>query len=95
MLYNTHRRLMLALSKGPNRVGVSLLPSEDKQIQFPTRYVFQYLEFRTMDKVHKRSNSDCYKPSSEPCRFSSEIRLTGKVCFDFRIVNVGRIGSDM
>jgi hypothetical protein len=36
-----------------------------KQVQFPKRCVFWYLEFRTMDKVHKPSNSECYTASSE------------------------------
>jgi hypothetical protein len=31
-----------------------------KQIQFPKHCVFLYLEFRTMDKVQKPSNSVCY-----------------------------------
>jgi hypothetical protein len=31
-----------------------------KQTQFPKRCVFQFLEFRTMDKVQNPSNSECY-----------------------------------
>jgi hypothetical protein len=33
------QRLRLALSKGPNRVGVSLLSPKDGNIQFPKRCV--------------------------------------------------------
>jgi hypothetical protein len=53
--------LRLALSKGPNRVGVSLPSFEDGNIQFPKHCVFQYLEFWTMDRVQKPSNSSDYR----------------------------------
>jgi hypothetical protein len=43
--------LMLALSKGPSRVGVSSLTWGWKQIQFLKRYVLWFLEYQTMDKV--------------------------------------------
>jgi hypothetical protein len=49
------RCLKLALSKGPNRVGVSLPHLKTKQIQFPKLKSSRYLEFRTMDKVQKPS----------------------------------------
>jgi hypothetical protein len=39
-----------------------------KQIQFPKRHVFYSLEYRTMEKVQKPSNSMCYTPLSEPFR---------------------------
>jgi hypothetical protein len=41
-----------------------------KQIQFPKK-IFFYLEFRTMNKVHKPSDSECYTrtPTSEPFVF--------------------------
>jgi hypothetical protein len=39
-----------------------------KQIQFPKYCVFLYFEFRTMDKAHNPSDSECYTPSSEPFR---------------------------
>jgi hypothetical protein len=43
-----------------------------KQIKFPKRHVFQYLEFRTMDKVLRPSNFGCYTPSSKPFRLLRE-----------------------
>jgi hypothetical protein len=58
----------LAFSKGPNWVGVVLLIWGRKQIQFPKRRIFYFLEYRTMGKVHKPSNSVCYTASSEPFR---------------------------
>jgi hypothetical protein len=44
------QRLRLALSKGPIRVGISLLSPEDGNIQIPKRCVFWYIEFQTKDK---------------------------------------------
>jgi hypothetical protein len=41
--------LKLALSKGPNKVGVSSLTWGWKQIRFPKRCVLWILEYRTMD----------------------------------------------
>jgi hypothetical protein len=50
--------LRLVLSKGPNWVGVfSHFTWGRKQIQFPKRRVFYSLEYRTMEKVPKPSNS--------------------------------------
>jgi hypothetical protein len=48
LIYRKHyaQRLRLALCKGPNRVVVSLFSS--------------HLEFRTMDKVQKLSDSEYY-----------------------------------
>jgi hypothetical protein len=54
--------LRLALSNGPNRVGVS---SEDGN-RSSFRNVVLFSEYRTMDNVQKPSNSECYAPSSEP-----------------------------
>jgi hypothetical protein len=50
--------LRLALSKGPSRIGVSILSSRNGNIQFPKLRVFYYLEFQTIDKVHKHSDSE-------------------------------------
>jgi hypothetical protein len=47
-------------------------------VVFPT-----YLEFWTMNKVHKPSNSECYTPQSEPFRFH---KIT--FAFGFRESNV-------
>jgi hypothetical protein len=49
--------LRLALSKEPNRVAVSLPSPEEGNRSSFRNAVFQYLEFRTMDKVQKPSNS--------------------------------------
>jgi hypothetical protein len=59
------RWLMLALSKGPNRVGISPHNWGRKQVQFPKRSVFYNW---TMDTVQEPSNSECHTPSSEPFR---------------------------
>jgi hypothetical protein len=49
--------MVLALSKGPNRVSVSLASLEDgKRSSFRNVVFSTYLEFRTMDKVHKLSD---------------------------------------
>jgi hypothetical protein len=53
-LGNRHRRLRLALSNGPNRIGIPLHSWGRKQIQFPKRNVFCN---RTIDTVQKPSNS--------------------------------------
>jgi hypothetical protein len=53
---------MFSLSKGPNRVGVSL-PSPKDGNRSSFRNVAVQSEFWTMDKVHKPSVSECYAPS--------------------------------
>jgi hypothetical protein len=46
------------------------MPSpENGNIQFPKRRAFLYLEFWTVVKVQKPSNSECCTPPSEPFRF--------------------------
>jgi hypothetical protein len=51
------KKFAVALSKGPNRVGFSLtLTQGQKEAQF-SKYSAFYLEFRTMEKVHKPSDS--------------------------------------
>jgi hypothetical protein len=58
--------VQLALSKGPNKVGVSLpSPGEGKRSSFRNVVFSSYLEFWTMDKVYESSESECYAPSSE------------------------------
>jgi hypothetical protein len=52
---------------GPNRVGVSLPSPEDGNRSSFLNVMFSgYLEFRTMHKVQKPGNSECYTASSEP-----------------------------
>jgi hypothetical protein len=49
---------MLALPKGPNRVGVTLPSPEDGNMSsYRNVAVSSYLEFRTMDKVQNPSDS--------------------------------------
>jgi hypothetical protein len=51
--------LRLAPSKGPNRVGISvLLPEGWNKSNFRNIVFSSYLEFRTMDEVHRSSHSD-------------------------------------
>jgi hypothetical protein len=57
--------LGLDISKGPNWVGVFLLTWGRKQIQFPKRRVFYFLEYRKTWKSKNPSNSECY---TEPFR---------------------------
>jgi hypothetical protein len=61
--------LRSVVSKGPNRVGVSLPSPEDGQIQTPKRCVSSSLEFHATNKVHKPNEHKCYAPPSEPFRF--------------------------
>jgi hypothetical protein len=53
------RHWTLALSNGPSRVGVSFPSPEDGSRSSFRNVVFSsYLEFRTMDKVQKPSDSE-------------------------------------
>jgi hypothetical protein len=62
--------LRSVLSKGPNGVGVFLPSNEDGYRPIFQNVLFSScLEFRTMDKVHKPSDSECHIPSSERFRF--------------------------
>jgi hypothetical protein len=62
--------LRLALSKGPNSVGVSIpTPYGVNRTSSHDTVVSSYLEFRTTDKVQKRSDSKCYTQVSETTRF--------------------------
>jgi hypothetical protein len=56
--------------KGPNWVGVysPTFTWGRKQIQFPKHRVFYSLEYQTMEKVQKPSNSVFYTPLSEQFR---------------------------
>jgi hypothetical protein len=59
--------LRLELSKGPNRVRVSLpSPEVVNNYYFWSFVISDGLEFRTMDKVQKFSDPERYTPSSEP-----------------------------
>jgi hypothetical protein len=53
--------LRLSYSKGPNRVGV-FLPSPEDGNEFSFRNVVfsSYFEFRTVEKVHKPNDVECY-----------------------------------
>jgi hypothetical protein len=66
----------LALSKGPNRVGISLASSEyGRRCSFRNVVFSRYLEFRTMENVQKPIDS-------ERCTASLEtFRLEISTCF--------------
>jgi hypothetical protein len=52
--------MVLAISKEPNRVGASLpSPGDCIRFSFPNVVFSSYLEFRTMDRVHNLSDSEC------------------------------------
>jgi hypothetical protein len=56
------------ISKGPNRVYVSL-PSPEKGNRSSFRnVVFWYLEFQAMNKFQKPSSSECYTTTLKPLR---------------------------
>jgi hypothetical protein len=64
------RWLRLDLSKGPNTAGVFYPSSENgKRPSFRNVVFSSYLEFRTIDKVHKPSDFVCYTQSSETIIF--------------------------
>jgi hypothetical protein len=66
--------LWLALSTGPNRAFPC--PHLKTETDPVSETLFSsYLEFRTMDKVHKPSGSECYTPSSQPLGSTILIRL--------------------
>jgi hypothetical protein len=70
--------LGLAVSKGPNRLGVSHpLTSGQKQIRFlKCSVLYCSLEYRMMDRVLKPTNPDFHTPSLEPFRiYSSSIMI--------------------
>jgi hypothetical protein len=55
------------IQRESNTVGVSLRSPEDgNRSSFRNVVFYSYLEFRTMDKAHKLSNSECYTQLSEP-----------------------------
>jgi hypothetical protein len=66
--------MRLALSKGPNWVGVfPLLIWGRKQVQFPKRQVFYFLEYRTMEKSKRTEHSvdtNLVFTNSDNCFFS-------------------------
>jgi hypothetical protein len=65
--------LRLALSKGPNWVGVFFPPSpEDEKRSSFRNVVFALPRTRTMEKVQQPSNSVCYTPSSESFKITYE-----------------------
>jgi hypothetical protein len=65
-LDKVNKWIKLALSKEPSRVGVSLSsPDDGNRSSFRNLVFSSYLEFRTIDKVHNPSYSECYTTSSE------------------------------
>jgi hypothetical protein len=58
------QRLGLALSKGTDRVDVPFHSSEGGKLSnFRNIIFYNYFEFRTMNTVHKHSDSEGYTPS--------------------------------
>jgi hypothetical protein len=73
------------MSKGPNKVRVSLLPPEDGNRSSFRNVVFSsYLKFRTMDKVHKPSDSEKFILRQG----SSQRRMLEIVLFDVTLCNL-------
>jgi hypothetical protein len=55
-----------AVAKGTNRVGLFFRSPENLNRSIFRNVVFtSYLEFRTMVKIHKPSDSECYTPWAE------------------------------
>jgi hypothetical protein len=68
---NLNHWTRLALSNGPNRVGVSHpLPEDRNRSSFWNTVFFHVflLEYQTINKAQKPCNPECYIPSSEPFR---------------------------
>jgi hypothetical protein len=66
---------LFALSKGPNRAGVFSRSAEyGNRSSFQNVVVSSYLEFRTLDKAHKPSDSEGHTPPSGPFRFCDVVR---------------------
>jgi hypothetical protein len=72
---STLQWLRLALSNGSCRLGVSHpLIRGRKQIRLPICCALLcFLEHRTMDRVQKLSNPECYTPSPEPVRIQKSL----------------------
>jgi hypothetical protein len=64
--------LKLALSSGPNRVGVPCLVPEGRNIQFPKPCVSKCW---TLNKVKENNNPKCYAPSSEHFNIRKYFRI--------------------
>jgi hypothetical protein len=47
-----------------------------------------HLEFPTMDKVHKSSDSECYAPSSEHFRLHLTVRVSSQLQISLNFVYV-------
>jgi hypothetical protein len=57
--------------KGPNSVGVFFPFTWGRKHPLSETSCFYSLEYRTMEKVQKPSNSVCYRPPSEPFRINT------------------------
>jgi hypothetical protein len=58
LVYNAVVTMRLALSKGPNRVAAFLTSPEDGNRSSFRKGAAKFLEYRTMDRVQKASNSE-------------------------------------
>jgi hypothetical protein len=59
-----------ALSKRSNKLGVSFPRLKSETFPVSETIFSSYLEFRTMNKAQKPSDSECYKPWLEDFRFN-------------------------
>jgi hypothetical protein len=60
----------LAVSRGPNKVGVFFASPEEGHRSSLRNVMFcGYLQFQTMDKIGKPSDSECYTSLSETFAF--------------------------
>jgi hypothetical protein len=68
---------MLAFSKRPNRVKVSFPSPEDgNRPSFRNVLFSSYLEFRTIDIVHKRSHSEPFVHRQDRLESTASVMLT-------------------
>jgi hypothetical protein len=77
MVYNNQR---IALSKGPNIVGVSLpSPEHGNRFRFRNGVLSIYLEFRMTVKVQKPNDSERFNHSSQE-RYAHTVRKVLILC---------------
>jgi hypothetical protein len=76
LIYNSWLRGMLKFIhiSCKEEVGVSQLTWRRKQIQFPKRYVSQFLKYRKIDKVPKPSNSGVRLPENRVLEVNLDLR---------------------
>jgi hypothetical protein len=84
---------------GPNTVGVSILTCGQKKINFKKHCVFQFLEYKTMDKVQNPSNFKRrrielpYVSCKKQTRNILHLMLTYKVSWQIMKYGLSQIGN--